>query len=195
MLRLALQCSLTVGVVGDGSAGKDAAIKAVFGVDTGRVNPVACSTSRSEIYPLDDTGIRSVLNFPGFNDHRPEVNKEVEDLLGLTNVFLVVLDISRGGLGTEVQIVEKIRQRGRPFLVCLNKSDLVRPKDRSSLLADAKRKLGPCPKCETAFDPDPRLVPDGHPAGVDEVRRWLDNQMEQLGKAKLDWDSLGTPHF
>lgn len=53
MLRQMLQSRVVVGVVGEGSVGKDALLKAVFSIDTNNVNPVAGSTSETEIYNWD----------------------------------------------------------------------------------------------------------------------------------------------
>jgi small GTP-binding protein len=181
MLREMLTNRVNIGVVGDGSTGKDSLIRAVFGVDTGNVNPVAGSTKDAMIYELGNTGAVQLVNYPGFNDIRKDVNDHVNDMLRYTDVFIVVVDLARGVSGTEVDILEKIKAFNRPVLVCLNKSDLPRPKDKEALLEAAFDRLTGVEMVETAFDPDPRL---GSPAPVNcrAVYEWVLRMVASEGK-------------
>lgn len=181
MLRQMLLNRVTIGVVGDGSTGKDALIKSVFGLDTGNVSPVAGSTKDAIIYDLGDTGAVHLVNYPGFNDIRCEVNDQTHDLLHCTDVFLMVVDLARGVSGTEVEILNKLHKFERPILVCLNKVDLPRPKDKEALLAAARDRLKGVDLIETSFDPDPRLS-DGNPLNCRDVYDWVLKRVAEDGK-------------
>lgn len=181
MLRQMLTKRINIGVVGEGSTGKDSLVKAVFGVDTGNVNPVAGSTMDTKIYELGPTGAVHLVNYPGFNDTRSAVNQHVEDMLPYTDVFLMVVDINRGVSGLEVATLEKLKRIGRPILVCLNKADMPRPKDREPLMAAARARLHGVELIETAFDPDPRLGVDV-PLNCGAVHKWVVKQVEDSGK-------------
>lgn len=189
MLRQIVQSRVVVGVVGEGSVGKDALLKSVFSVDTDNVNPVSGSTSETEIYNWDPAGkgnptdMTRIVNFPGFNDIKPEVNEQTKDHLNHADVFLMVVDITRGITDVEVQSLKRFANLGRPILVCLNKIDLPRPSDKDNLVAAARARLQGenIDMIETAFDPDPRLH-NGNPIGVLEVGQWVIDQLKRSGK-------------
>jgi uncharacterized protein YaaW (UPF0174 family)/GTPase SAR1 family protein len=181
MLRQMLMKRINIGVVGEGSTGKDSLVKAVFGVDTGNVNPVAGSTAGTKIYELGASGAVHLVNYPGFNDTRNHVNQHVEDMLPYTDVFLMVVDINRGVSGLEVTTLEKLKRTGRPILVCLNKADMPRPKDRELLMEAARERLQGVKLLETVFDPDPRLGIDV-PLNCSVVHEWVVRQVALDGK-------------
>jgi small GTP-binding protein len=181
MLRQLLINRVNIGVVGDGSTGKDALIRAVFGVDTGNVHPVAGSTRDAVIYDLGSTGAVQLVNYPGFNDVREDVNVHVRDMLRYTDVFIIVVDLARGVSGTDVEILKRIRAYDRPILVCLNKSDLPRPNDREALLNAARNRLSGVEMVETAFDPDPRLGSSA-PVNCRVVYEWVLRMVANEGK-------------
>ncbi|HNH53120.1 MAG TPA: ubiquinol-cytochrome C chaperone family protein [Nitrosomonas sp.] len=109
MLRQMLINRITIGVVGDGSSGKDSMIKSVFGIDTGNINPVAGSTKDAKIYKLGDSDAIQLVNYPGFNDIRQDVNDQTHDLLQYTDVFVMVVDITRGISQTEIEILKFLK--------------------------------------------------------------------------------------
>ena len=181
MLRQNVLKRLTISVVGDGSVGKDALFKSVFGVDTGNINPIAGSTSDARVYDLGHTGTIKLINFPGFHDVRSEVNDLVNDNIKHTDLFLLVVDINRGVSGHDVETLRNLEAEGKPVLVCLNKIDMLRPNDKAKMVQVAKERLqNPC-VFETAFDPDPRLSQDG-PVGAHAVFDWVVDRLEELGK-------------
>lgn len=182
LLRNILQSRINIGVVGDGSSGKDSLIRCVFGVDTGNVSPIAGSTSQMEIYRLGASNAVSLTNYPGFNDIRPEVNRDIDENLNHTDVFILAIDISRGVSDTDVKIFKKINQYNRPVLVCLNKIDLPRTKkDLSDLIAAARSRISAKHFEQTCFDPDPRIWETG-PEGCDKVHHWICEQVKNDGK-------------
>jgi len=181
-LRQTLMKRVTIGVVGDGSSGKDSLIQAVFGLDS-QPDPVAGSTKEAMVYQLSEQGNAHVVNYPGFNDYRPSVNAHINDYLHHTDVFVLVVDALRGISGTDVAILKKVENFATPdnILICLNKVDLARnAKDRASILAAAQERLGGYTIIETAFDPDPRL--GSEQIGCDEVYDWIEEHVLANGK-------------
>lgn len=195
MLRQMLQRRVSIGLVGHGSTGKDAMLAAVFNLK-GNVNPVAGSTAQAMKYEIGDKGNATVINYPGFGDFRASVAKETDDNLHRTDVFVMVVDIARGISGTELEILEKLKNFNLPILVCLNKVDLARSEaDRASLRKAAMERLGAAlknyppsnlkkglsPFVETSFDPDPRLGLAKE--GADKAHKWIVACLEEHGKA------------
>ena len=179
MLRQLLGSRINIGVVGDGSTGKDSLIRSVFGVDTGNISPVAGSTPEMEIYQLGESGAVSLINYPGFNDIDEKVNEDLEDNLHHSDVFLMVVDISRGVSNTDVEICKKVSAYRKPVLVCLNKIDLIKnEKDKNKLIKAAKDRIKGKDYLDTAFDPDERLWKKGT-INCQEVHKWVCKQVEK----------------
>lgn len=180
MLRQMLKKRITIGVVGDGSSGKDSMIQAVFGLDSD-IDPVAGSTKEAMIYPIGEHGNAQIVNYPGFNDYREEVNQHIDDYLRHTDVFVMVVDSTRGISATEIRILENIKRFSKNILICLNKVDLARSdKDRKKILQAAQERLEGFPIIETAFDPDLRL--GGEYIGCEEAYDWIAASMREQGK-------------
>lgn len=159
LLRQMLMNRVTIGVVGDGSAGKDALIQHVFRV-AGDINPIAGSTAEAKRYPLGNTGTAFVINYPGFNDYRHSVNAKTDEMLNHTDVFLMVVDANGGISGSDQEVLSKVRKFGKPVLICLNKWDLIRnPESAKNTFSAARErfKVSEPDLIATAFDPDPRL--------------------------------------
>jgi uncharacterized protein YaaW (UPF0174 family)/GTPase SAR1 family protein len=182
MLRQMLMKRITIGVVGDGSSGKDSLIHAVFGLKS-NIDPVAGSTKEAMVYDLSEHGNAQVVNYPGFNDYRPSVNAHIDDYLHHTDVFVMVVDSSRGISGSEVKILENLKRFGRDnILICLNKVDLARDGEhRARIRKAAEERLSGYTIIETAFDPDPRL--HSKPIGCAEVYKWIEARIRADGKA------------
>ncbi|GGE43285.1 hypothetical protein GCM10007421_16860 [Halopseudomonas oceani] len=181
MLRQMVVKRINIGVVGDGSVGKDSLFKSVFGLNTGNVSPVAGSTSDMQVYDLGGTGAIQLVNFPGFNDYRPEVESLAKDQLNHTDLFVMIIDVNRGISGADMKMLSSLQSFGRPVLVCLNKVDLVRPSDLEALLSAARSRLHGVDLLETAFDPDIRLH-QGGVIGAEQVFEWVRVQLDSAGK-------------
>lgn len=192
LLRTILLNRITIGVVGDGSAGKDSLMKAVFGLDS-KIDPIAGSTETAVSYPLNKRGNAVIVNYPGFNDYRSSVDKYTDDYLHHTDVFVMVVDINRGISGTDIKILEKIKSFGKSILICLNKVDLPRTQeDLAKLEEAAQKRLNGYPLIKTAFDPDPRLH---QPAiGGREVYDWIHDEIQKEGKS-VDSENFPPPHM
>ncbi|MBL4771934.1 MAG: hypothetical protein JKY61_12535 [Planctomycetes bacterium] len=193
-IRSKLETEMGFGVVGLGSSGKDACLKQVFGIEEASSSPLAGSTDSCQAYRLvyerDCTGL--VINFPGFNDHDPQVSENAEGYLALCRGFIIVIDATSGLSGSDAETIQKIRERGRPFVVCLNKWDLIRPADREALRAKAVEKLGlssPEQIITTVFDPDERL--EEPVQGVDETIDWILGVLDmEHATTKAFWGSM-----
>lgn len=180
-LRQLVLNRINIGVVGDGSVGKDAFFNAVFGLDTQNVDPIAGATSEAELYPLDEDYAINLINFPGFNDINPSVNSLTHEYLHNVDIFVMVIDLARGVSDIDVQILNKLNRLNKPIVVCLNKVDMVRPRDLEKLRETAKQRLTGVTLIETAFDPDDRIHSDG-PVGTLDIFNWLKAQLETQGK-------------
>jgi GTP-binding protein EngB required for normal cell division len=190
-LRQAVRHRVTIGVVGSPSAGKDAALSAVFGIDTGNVNPVAGSTTEVEIRRIEEATELFVVNTPGLGDVVAALSDEARYILDHIDVFLYVVN-AQGGVQTREQADHAACvARGRPVLVVVNKIDTIRPEDRVRFVHDCRVKLHAAPEdvVAAAFDPLPALAPE--PIGVAAVRDWIERHLVRLGKdrTELPWVS------
>ncbi|MCG6399824.1 GTPase [Vibrio fluvialis] len=192
-LRQLVLNRINIGVVGDGSVGKDAFFNAVFGLDTQNVDPIAGATSEAELYPLDEDYAINLINFPGFNDINPSVNSLTHEYLHNVDIFVMVIDLARGVSDIDVQILNKLNRLNKPIVVCLNKVDMVRPRDLEKLRETAKQRLAGVTLIETAFDPDDRIHSDG-PVGTLEVFNWLKAQLETQGKDAQNFATFSPEH-
>lgn len=184
-LRHALSQRLTVAFLGSASAGKDSAIRALFGIDFGDISPIPGSTDRLRAAPLDPEGRILLVNAPGFGDIRDDVDAVGRKALDALDIVVYVLNAEGGATIDEKKDLERIRARGRPVLVCLNKIDLIRPRDREPFVAATLDQLGVDRKDAVvcAFDPLPQLSEE--PIGVEAVVAWISHQLQSAGKDLL----------
>lgn len=194
-LRQTVRHRVTVGVVGSPSSGKDAGIKAVFGVQTGNIHPVAGSTREVAIFRLHPESALFVVNTPGMGDIVESVTEEARQILHHIDVFLYVVNAQGGVQARELADYRACQAMGRPVLAVVNKIDTLRPKDRQRYLDDARAKLGAPAEdfLSAAFDPLPQLSPD--PIGVEAIQDWLSNRLAVLGKdpTELPWVPTELP--
>lgn len=193
-LRQTVRHRVTVGIVGSPSAGKDACIRAVFGIDSGNIDPVAGSTREVTITRLPGATALFLVNTPGMGDVLEHVSEEARQILDHIDLFVYVLNAQGGAQAREKADVDAIRDHGRPVLVALNKIDTIREEDRERYVIDARRRLSiPVEDLvAVAFDPLPELA--AVPIGVAEIRTWLEEHLAALGKdrAELPW-SVRSP--
>lgn len=189
-IRSALQQKLAVAFTGSASSGKDSAIRALFGIDFGQIDPIPGSTDRVRVAPVDPEGNVFVVNTPGFGDVRREVDQRAREILDQIDLVVYVLNSDGGATIDERRDLDQIRALGRPTLVCLNKIDLIRPHQREMFVQATLRQLGTDEKdaVVTAFDPMPALADE--PVGVHEVVAWIHGHLEGNGKALLFAKSL-----
>lgn len=179
----ALSGRLTIAFLGPSSSGKDSAIRALFGVDFGDIDPIPGSTSRARSLLLG--GQVLVVNAPGFGDLRASVEAEARSLLDRLDVAVYLVNCDGGATIDERRDLAALGAIGKPTLVCLNKIDLIRPHQRAAFVTTTLAQLGVRPEdaAVTAFDPHPALALE--PIGLDAVTHWLTRTLEQQGKELL----------
>lgn len=184
-LHVVLSRKVTVAFLGSASAGKDSAIRALFGVDFGQISPIPGSTDRVRVAPLDEAGQVLLVNAPGFGDIRASVDTAARDALNALDIIVYVFNAEGGATIDEKNDLATIRAQGRPVLVCINKIDLIRPSEREPFVVATLAQLGVERKDAVvcAFDPLPQLSPE--PIGVEEVVKWIYTQLETAGKELL----------
>ena len=87
-LRLMVKHRITVGFVGSPSSGKDAAIKALFGVDTGNVSPIAGSTKEVQVLEVQDATALFLVNTPGMGDVVESVDLQMSNVMELMMIVM-----------------------------------------------------------------------------------------------------------
>jgi uncharacterized protein (DUF697 family)/GTP-binding protein EngB required for normal cell division len=181
----ALKQTLAVAFLGSASSGKDSAIRALFGLDFGQVDPIPGSTESVRVAAVDVERHLLVINAPGFGDIRDEVDQRARKVLDQLDLAVYLLNCDGGATIDERRDLDAIRALGRPTLVCLNKIDLIRAAQREAFVASTLAQLGvePADAVITAFDPLPVLSEE--PIGVDAVIRWIHDHLEKQGKSLL----------
>jgi GTP-binding protein Era len=177
--------TLAVAFLGSASSGKDAAIRALFGIDFGQIDPIPGSTDTVRVASIDPDRRVSIVNAPGFGDLRAVVQERAESVLESLDLAVYLVNCDGGATADERRDLDRIRALGRPVLVCLNKIDLIRPAQREDFVRQTLVQLG-VPEGEavvTAFDPLPQLSPA--PIGVEKVITWIHHHLEQSGKELL----------
>lgn len=184
-VEAALQQRLVVAFLGSASSGKDSAIRAIFGLDFGEVDPIPGSTAEVRVAPIDRDGNVLVVNAPGFGDVRQSVDQKAREVLEQLDIAIYVLNADGGATIDERRDLDAIRALGRPTLVCINKIDLIRPEQRERFVEKTLAQLAVDPRdaIVTAFDPMPALSEE--PIGVDEVIGWIHKQLVSQGKDLL----------
>ncbi len=187
-LRALVEGRVTIALVGPPSVGKDAALLALFGVDTGNVDPVAGSTREIRVYP--QPGGLELVNTPGVGDVDPRLTESTREILDQADVTLFLVSAQGGVRQRERDELARVQARGRPVLVIVNKIDTLREPDRERLRADTRDKLGLADGdvIAAAFDPLPGLA--AAPVGVAEVRAWI---AARLGDRSPAWPDQPGP--
>jgi GTP-binding protein EngB required for normal cell division len=173
---------VTIGVVGSPSTGKDAGIRALFGIDTGNVSPVAGSTKEVAIQRLPGATALFIVNTPGMGDVMENVTEEARQVLDHIDLYLYIVNSEGGVQARELADYRRCVATGKPVLALVNKIDVLRPRDKDRYLADARARLG-APEdafLPVAFDPLPQLAPG--PIGLEAVHAWIAARLAELGK-------------
>ncbi|MES2640588.1 MAG: GTPase [Myxococcota bacterium] len=183
---------VTIGVVGSPSTGKDAAIRALFGIDTGNISPIAGSTKEVAIQRLPGATALFIVNTPGMGDVMENVTEEARQVLDHIDLYLYIVNAEGGVQARELADYRICVATGKPVLALVNKVDVLRPRDKDRYLADARAKLGAAESAflPVAFDPLPELSPG--PIGLDAVHAWISGQLDALGKDPGELPPLPT---
>ncbi len=181
-LRQIVRHRITIGIIGSPSSGKDSALYALFGIQTGDVNPIAGSTREVAIHRVPGATALYVINTPGLGDIDAAITEETRQVLDHIDLYLYLVNAQGGVQTREKSDWDRVVATGRPALAIINKIDTLRERDRPRYLEDARQKLG-VPEASfaaVAFDPLPQLEPG--PLGVSAVRTWLRDMLTELGK-------------
>lgn len=177
----ALRSAVALAFVGSASAGKDSAIRALFGIDFGQIDPVPGSTDHVRVAALGRDNQLLLVNTPGFGDVRTAVDKAARATLDQVDAFVYVLNCDGGATADERRDLGAVHAFRRPTLVCLNKIDLIRTHQRDDFVKQTLAQLGVDRKDAAicAFDPMPALADE--PIGVEPVLTWI---QEAVGDSK-----------
>jgi predicted GTPase len=187
---------VTIGLVGSPSSGKDSGIKALFGIDSGNISPIAGSTRQVSIQRVPGATALFVVNTPGLGDVVQAVTDEAKQILRHIDLYVYVVNSNGGVQARELEDYRACVASQKPVVAVLNKIDLMaRPGEREKILAHSLATLGCAPEdllC-VAFAPKPVLSPN--PIGIAELRAWLRAALVELGKdpAELDVASSTDP--
>lgn len=192
-LRQVVRHRVTIGIVGSPSTGKDAAIKALFGIDSGNISPIAGSTREVSIQQVPGATALYLVNTPGMGDVVERVTEEAKQILDHIDLYVYVVNAEGGVQAREKADYDRCRASGRPVLAVVNKIDVLRPRDKDRYLADARAKLGASEAdfVAVAFDPLPELAPG--PIGLEAVHGWLAARLADLGKDPGELPPLPAP--
>lgn len=181
-LRQIVLHRVTLGFVGSPSTGKDAAIRALFGIDSGNISPVAGSTREVQTWTVPTSTALYIVNTPGMGDVTAAVTEEARQVLDHIDVYVYLVNAEGGVQARELADYRRCVASGKPTLVVVNKVDVLRPRDKDRYLEDARGKLGaPAEDFLTAaFDPLPELSPT--PIGREAVHAWIADHLRELGK-------------
>ncbi|MBT4027876.1 MAG: hypothetical protein HOE66_00495, partial [Planctomycetes bacterium] len=181
---------LVLGFVGTVSSGKSTAITKLFGIDVGDIDPLPGSTKKTKFFRHPELDNVIVGDLPGLGDVNAEVSEIAQDALKDLDLIVNVVNAD-GGIGDqEMENLRLIQKTEKPFVVCLNKIDLINPEEWDELRKDTASQLS----LEldsvllTAFDPD--NADPGEMIGVGELNCWTIETLKEKGKHLLYLKSL-----
>ena len=134
---------LHIGFFGRRNVGKSSLVNRVTGQELAVVSEVKGTTTdpvkkAMELLPL---GPVVIIDTPGIDDegHLGELRvRKARQVLNRVDVALLVADASEGLGQTERELLELFRQKEIPYLIVLNKADLLEKKQQEQALAKVK---------------------------------------------------------
>lgn len=128
-----------IGFFGRRNAGKSSVVNAVTGQDLAVVSEVKGTTTdpvrkAMELLPL---GPMVIIDTPGFDDEGSLGELRVQrtkKILEQTDIAVLVVDTTEGFRKVDEELTDLFRERGIPFLIALNKSDI--PEDSEDYNVD-----------------------------------------------------------
>jgi small GTP-binding protein len=126
-------------IVGPVNSGKSSLFNTLEGRDISEVSAVPGST-RDTI--SESFGPFTLVDTPGLGEASgQERHKITEKAIEQADAVLLVLDALAGIRQADVDLYRRIKQLEKPVIVLLNKIDLIRDRDRNSVLNDAEHRL------------------------------------------------------
>lgn len=143
-MKITLGRKNKVAIVGPANVGKSTLYNRFIRekIDQADVSPVPGTT---RINQMADAGIFAVVDTPGADAVGPVGQKEKEEALNAAQEadFLVIMfDAIQGVKESELKLYHQLIKLGKPYLVVLNKIDLVGGKHEKDVIETASRNLG-----------------------------------------------------
>ncbi len=136
---------LHIAFFGKRNAGKSSVVNAVTGQDISIVSDVRGTTTdpvfkSMELLPL---GPVVIIDTPGIDDEGPVGGMRVEKALSIlskTDVAVLVVDASAGISREDMELIERFRAKGIPYIIAYNKSDIapMTPDGQNEIALSAK---------------------------------------------------------
>ncbi len=184
-LAVQREAAAHLAIVGPVNSGKSTLFNLLKGQKIAAVTAVP-GTTRGAIE--ERLGPFVMVDTPGFGEvggvDRAEVAAQAA---ARADVILLLLDAGAGLRQSDVEILESLRETGKPLVVALNKIDLIR-RDLKVVLEDIERKLGVAPipiSAKTGAGVAERLIPAvvaAHPWMVVALGRELPAYRRQLAQ-------------
>ena len=176
---------LRLGFVGTVACGKSSAIKNLFGIDVGDISPLPGSTKEAKIFAHPSEKDLEIADLPGLGDINAAVTGIAKDAIADLDLIVNILNADGGVGDLEIENIKLIKETKKPFLVCLNKIDLISEDEREELKAVTMEQLGVEDKnvILTAFDPD-QIVSTGM-IGADLLNIWVVGILKDEGQRLL----------
>lgn len=100
---------LVIGFYGSANAGKSSGLKALYGINPGRVHSIPGSTEQVNVFPLPNrtfgqnhgSGV-SLADTPGLDDKNLEKGQKAKVFIHNTDIFIYVIN-ANGGIGEKVE--------------------------------------------------------------------------------------------
>lgn len=176
---------LRLGFVGTVSCGKSSAINNLFGIDVGDISPLPGSTKVAKFFAHPTEENLQIADLPGLGDINTAVTGVANDAITELDIIINIVNADGGVGDLEVENMKLIKETKKPFLVCLNKIDLINEDEREQLKAVTVEQLGVDDKdvILTAFDPG-QTVSTGM-IGADLINLWVVNILKDEGQRLL----------
>ena len=134
---------LHIGIFGKRNAGKSSLINALTGQNLAIVSDIKGTTTdpvlkSMELLPL---GPVVIIDTPGLDDEGELGNLRIQkayQMLNKTDIAVLVIDAFIGMTAEDTKILNRIKDKKIPFVIVMNKSDLLNPED---LLQNSSPKL------------------------------------------------------
>jgi GTPase len=136
-----------ISIVGPVNTGKSSLYNQFIrkGQDQAAVGPVPGTT---RVNQEGDAGLFSVLDTPGADAYGPTGKVERQTAFGAAraaDLLIMVFDAAKGISGPDRQLYDELVSLGKPYVVVLNKIDLIAVKDRLAVTARVANNLGLAP--------------------------------------------------
>jgi small GTP-binding protein len=126
-------------IVGPVNAGKSSLFNVLEGREISEVSPVPGTTHNTV---SESFGPFTLIDTPGLGEASGEDRRKItQSAIEQADGVLLVFDAIAGIRQSDVELYQEIEQTGKPVLAVLNKIDLIRARDRNSVVNDAEHKL------------------------------------------------------